>query len=152
VTAGLATAWWFYVVLGVLAGILSGSLGIGGGVLLVPALVFIGHFPQKTAQGMAPAVIVPMALTGAVRYKLNPQIPVDLRFAAMIAVGAVLGALLGATLAARLPAHTLRRLFAVFIFVVALRMFFGPTPAETAPPAHPPPAAAQQAEPPPSGP
>jgi uncharacterized membrane protein YfcA len=92
--------------------------------LLVPAMVIVFAMPQKSAQGVSLAVMVPMALLGAVRYVMNPAIKVDLRIAAMIAVGAVVGALIGAQLAGWLPARVLKRCFAVFLLVVAGRMFW----------------------------
>ena len=59
--------WWRFVLLGVVAGIISGMLGLGSGTLLIPALVFLFAFPQKSAQGTALVVMVPMALVGATR-------------------------------------------------------------------------------------
>jgi uncharacterized membrane protein YfcA len=126
--------WWGFLLLGLAAGLLSGTLGLGSGILLVPALVLLFHFPQKSAQGMALAVMVPMAFVGALRYKLHPEIPLDLRAVALVVIGAVLGALLGSHVAARLPAHVLRKLFAVFLIVVAARLLLSrPRPAPPAP-------------------
>ena len=61
----LSNPWWIFIVLGVCAGIISGGLGLGAGVVLVPALVLFFSFGQKNAQGMALAVMIPMALLGA---------------------------------------------------------------------------------------
>jgi len=88
--------------LGICAGILSGTLGVGSGAIVVPALVLLFSFHQKTAQGTALAVMVPMALVGAIRYKLSPDLQMDISSAALIALGAVAGALLGTELAADL--------------------------------------------------
>ena len=95
---------------------------MGSGTLLIPAMVLIFAIPQKSVQGVALAVMVPMALVGATRYVLNRDIPVDLRVAALIAAGAVGGVLVGTEIASRLPAHVLRRIFGVFLIVVAARM------------------------------
>ncbi|MCA9734506.1 MAG: sulfite exporter TauE/SafE family protein [Deferribacteres bacterium] len=112
-----------YIILGLVTGLVSGLFGIGGGLLIIPVLVFLS-FPQKEAQGIAMAVMVPIVIIGAVRYKLNEAIPVDLSLAALIAIGAVAGVLLGTSFINAVPGLLLRRLFATLLFVVALRMFF----------------------------
>jgi len=61
----LFNQWWVFVVLGVFAGVVSGSLGLGSGTILIPSLVLLCGFGQKSAQGMALAVMVPMTLLGA---------------------------------------------------------------------------------------
>jgi uncharacterized protein len=113
-----------YVVLGVIAGVLSGMLGVGSGLVLVPALAILFVLPQKSAQGIALAVMVPMALVGVTRYVMNPKIDVDMRVAALVAVGAVVGSLVGAELAGKLPARVLKRVFAIFMVVVAGRILW----------------------------
>lgn len=118
--------WWMYLILGVAAGVVSASFGVGAGIVMVPALVLIPvfAFKQHEAQGIALCVMVPMALVGAWRYVQDPTIRVDLRVAGLIAAGAVVGAYLGHLIATHLPEAALRKAFAVFIFVVAIRMFF----------------------------
>jgi uncharacterized membrane protein YfcA len=115
--------WWGFVLLGVGAGIVSGLLGVGSGTVMVPALVLIWGFGQKSAQGMALAVMVPMALIGALRYWRNPAIELHGWVIALIVLGAVAGTMAGTELAARLPAGVLRKSFAVFLMIVAVRMF-----------------------------
>ncbi len=121
----LAGEWWVFVVLGLCAGVISGMLGLGSGVIIVPALVFLCGFGQKSAQGTALAVMVPMALVGAVRYWRNPQVELSGLVIVVIAFGAVAGAVVGTELAARLPAGTLRRLFALCLLIVAVKMLIG---------------------------
>ncbi len=121
----------FLVVLGVAAGILSAMLGVGSGILLVPALVLLMGLPQKTAQGTALAVMVPMALVGASRYMANPQIDISIARVALLSAGAVVGALIGAFIASRVPGIVLRRIFATFLLVVAVRMMWSARPAKT---------------------
>jgi uncharacterized membrane protein YfcA len=89
--------------------------------------VLVCGFGQKSAQGTALAVMVPMVLVGAIRYWRNPQIELNGYVIALIAAGAVVGALVGTELAGRLPARTLRKLFALFLVIVAVRMFVGST-------------------------
>ncbi len=115
--------WWGFVILGVCVGIFSGTLGVGGGTVIIPALVLLWGFGQKSAQGMSLAVMVPMALIGALRYWKNPEVEFDGWVIALIVLGAVAGTLAGTELAARLPAGILRKSFAVFLVIVAVRMF-----------------------------
>ena len=89
-------------------------------------MVLLFAIPQKSAQGMALVVMVPMALLGAYRYWHNPVIDIDLKVVAILAAAAVPGVLLGTELAARLPAFWLRKAFAVFMVVVAVRMLLMP--------------------------
>lgn len=123
----LANPWWSFVLLGICAGILSGLLGIGGGVLMVPALVLIMSFAQKSAQGMSLAVMVPMALVGAIRYWRNGDVNMDFLVVGLIVCGSLTGVLIGTELASRLPAGMLRKLFAVIFIIIAIRMFIGPS-------------------------
>lgn len=120
--AQLPHVWWVFILLGVGAGILSGSLGLGGGTVMVPVLVLLCHFGQKSAQGMALAVMVPMAFVGAIRY-WRLSIEMQWTVIVLIAIGSLAGAIIGSELASRIPAHMLRKAFAVFLVVVAFKMF-----------------------------
>ena len=124
----LAGSPWFLLALGTVAGVVSASLGVGSGIILVPVLVIIVGLTQKSAQGTALAVMVPMALVGAIRYYVNPAVQVSAVKVGLIAVGAVAGALIGSALAFRVPGIVLRRIFAVFLLVVAVRMLLKPAP------------------------
>ena len=115
--------WWLFIVLGVCGGLVSGTLGLGGGVIFIPALVILCGFEQKSAQGMALAVMVPMALLGALRYWKNPEIDMSLTIILLIVLGALVGVLAGTELAGRLPNHVLRKVFATFLVVAAVKMF-----------------------------
>ena len=121
--AQLAGCWWLFIVLGVCAGLVSGTLGLGSGIVFIPALVFLWGFEQKSAQGTALAVMVPMALVGALRYWKNPEIDMSLTIILLIVIGALAGVLAGTELASRLPNHVLRKVFAIFLVVAAVRMF-----------------------------
>ena len=123
----LSNPWWVFVLLGICAGILSGLLGLGSGIILVPVLVLLCSFEQKSAQGMALAVMVPMALVGALRYWKNPEIEMNAAVIGLIILGALAGALVGTELAARLPGHILRKVFAVVLIIVAVKMLMPPT-------------------------
>jgi uncharacterized membrane protein YfcA len=110
--------------LGLVAGVLSGCLGVGSGLVVVPALVLLFAVPQKAAQGVSLAVMVPMTLVGVISYMASAKIPVDLRVAAIVGLGGVLGAVAGSQLAVMLPVPVLKRVFAVFLILVAAQMLW----------------------------
>lgn len=117
-------SWIVYVLIGVCCGTLGASLGIGGGVMLVPVLAILFAFPQKSAQGMSLAAIAPMAIIAAIRYYRNPEIDMDVMIVMFLAIGTIGGAFIGSKIAADLPASTLRKLFAVVLLIAATKMFF----------------------------
>jgi len=112
-----------YIILGVIAGFLSGMLGIGGGMVLIPALIFIFGLTQLQAQGTTLALMVPpIGLLAAMRYYQSGN--VKLGMAGFICLGFFAGGLLGANLVQNLPEPLIRRIFALFLLVVSLRMFW----------------------------
>ena len=124
--------------LGLAAGIISGTLGLGSGTILIPAMVMFFGFAQKSAQGAALAVMVPMALLGALLYWHDEKIDVSLAAAAIMAAGALVGTVIGWQLARNVPGPTLKRIFAVYLLVIGLKMLIFPgnarKPAEKTPP------------------
>ncbi len=109
---------------GLTAGILSGLLGIGGGILIVPCLVFVFGLSQHMAQGTTLALMVPpIGLLAAWTY--YKQGYVDVKVAALICVGFFFGGLLGAKVATLVNAALLKKLFGALMLVVALRMILG---------------------------
>lgn len=121
--AQLSNCWWIFILLGLFAGVASGTLGLGSGAIVVPTLVLALGFQQKAAQGTALAVMVPMALLGALRYWKNPEIEMNLTVIILIVLGSIGGVLVGTELAVRLPNAALRKIFAVFLAIVAVKMF-----------------------------
>jgi uncharacterized membrane protein YfcA len=119
----LSNPWWIFVVLGIGAGLMGGALGLGGGTLIVPTLVLICSYGQKSAQGTALAVMVPMALVGALRYWRNPAIEMHALPVGLIICGALVGVLLGTELASRLPGHILKKVFAAVLVMLAIKIF-----------------------------
>ena len=112
-----------FLLLGLTAGTVSGLIGIGGGVLITPTLVYLFGFSQHSAQGTTLALLVPpIGLLGALTY--YQQGYVDLKVAALVCLGFFLGGLLGAKLAVNIPEVFLRRLFGTAMLLVALRMLF----------------------------
>ncbi|MDR0989969.1 MAG: sulfite exporter TauE/SafE family protein [Propionibacteriaceae bacterium] len=109
------------VVVGLLAGWLSGFFGIGGGTVIVPALVWIG-FNQRQAAATSLAAIVPTAAAAAISYIIGGQ--VDWVAAGLLIIGVIAGARIGSALLSRLPETVLRWSFVVFLAVVAASQFF----------------------------
>lgn len=110
-----------FLFLGLLAGILSGLLGIGGGILLIPALVFIVGLTQHQAQGTTLALMVPpIGILAAWTY--YKQGNVDLRIAGLICLGFLFGGLLGAKFATTINAAVLKKLFGAALLITALKM------------------------------
>ena len=113
-----------YLLLGLAAGILSGFVGIGGGVLIVPALVFIFGFSQQQAQGTTLAMLVPpVGILAAWTYYKHGF--VDIKVAAVIVAGFVLGSWVGARFATSLSNEVLGKVFGIVLMIVGLKMFIG---------------------------
>ena len=106
--------------LGFMAGILSGLLGIGGGIVLVPLMVTYLGITQHIAHGTSLAVIVPTAIAGSIVYGFNGNVSIMTAF--NLAVGSILGASLGAKWMKSIPAKHLTQLFGVFMILVGIRM------------------------------
>lgn len=107
--------------IGLAAGIVSGLLGIGGGVLIVPCLVFLIGMSQHTAQGTTLALMVPpIGLLAAWTY--YKQGSVDVKVAALICLGFFFGGLIGAKFATVIHASLLKKLFGIGLLVTALKM------------------------------
>ncbi len=115
--------WWAYIILGILGGVVGASLGVGGGIILVPALVEIFRYDQKLAQGTSLGVIVGIAITGVWRYQSNPDIKMDMGIITLIGIGAVAGALIGARIARELDVRWLQRIFSLVMIFAAYRIF-----------------------------
>ena len=113
-----------YLALGLIAGVLSGLVGIGGGVIIVPALVFLFGMSQHTAQGTTVAMLVlPVGVLGAWVYFRQGY--VDIPVAALLAVGFFLGSLAGARIAVAIPPAILERVFGVMVVLIGVKMVIG---------------------------
>ena len=111
-----------YILIGVAAGVLSGLFGIGGGVVIVPALLLVARMSPLTATGTSlGALLLPVGALGAWEYYRKGQL--DLRVAMLLALGLFFGAFFGARVAQLLTAVQLKRAFAVFLVLVALRVW-----------------------------
>jgi len=113
-----------FILVGIVTGILAGIFGVGGGIIMVPALVWFFHFNQHQAQGMSiTAMLLPVGIFGAWAYhKANPF---PLKPALWIALGIFLGAFIGGSVAQHIPEKQLRVGFGVMMIIVAIKMIFG---------------------------
>ncbi len=112
------------VAIGLLIGVLSGLLGVGGGVLLVPLLTLGLHVAQHEAQGASLAMVIPTALSGLVGYTRRRQ--VEWRLIPVLAPAAAVAALGGSAIAAALHANRLQQAFGVLVIAMAVQMAVRP--------------------------
>ena len=106
---------------GLAAGLLSGVFGVGGGILIVPGLVFLARMDQRTSHGTSLAAVLPIAASSLVTYWVHDH--VDWPVAAWLVVGALIGAVAGTALLNVLPHRTLAIAFSVVLLVSAVRLF-----------------------------
>lgn len=112
-----------YVILGLTAGVFSGLLGIGGGLIIIPMLVYGLGLTQHQAQGTSLAMMIPpITLFAAWRYFRSGNVKIDM--AIFIAAGFCVGGLLGADLVHRIPDDVLRRVFGITLLIVSVKMVF----------------------------
>lgn len=112
-----------FFIIGIIAGVLSGLFGIGGGLVIIPALIFFFKMNQHLAQGTSlGALLLPVGLLGFLEYLRHGNVNITGAF--FIAIGLFIGAYFGAYLANMLPTKTLAKMFAVLLVLVALRIFF----------------------------
>lgn len=112
-----------FLALGLAAGVLSGLFGVGGGILIVPALLLLTKMSQHTATGTSlGALLLPVGVLGAWQYYKVGQL--DIHAALWIALGMLFGAWAGGAVAQDISGPTLRRAFAVLMAVAAARLWF----------------------------
>ena len=111
------------IIIGIAAGMLSGLVGVGGGIIIVPALVLLLNFSQKEAQGTSLGILLlPVGILAVLHY--YKQGYVDIKIVGLVSIGFVVGGWLGSKLALVLPDLTVKRVFAVFMLVMACKMLF----------------------------
>ena len=109
--------------IGVVAGVISGSIGVGGGIVVVPALVFIMGFSQHDAQGTSLAFMLPpIGILAAYNYYKSGY--VNWKFALIILLAFVIGAYVGSLISVNIPEKILRKVFGIFMLLVAAKMIF----------------------------
>jgi len=111
------------ILVGIAAGMLSGLVGVGGGIIIVPALVYFVGFSQKTAQGTSLGLILlPVGILGVLQYYKQGHI--DVKVVCVLAVGFLAGSYFGSKIALSLPQDTLKKIFAVLMIIIAIKMLF----------------------------
>lgn len=119
-----------FIIIGLGAGVLSGLFGIGGGVLIVPALMLVAGMKPIMATGTSlGALLLPVGALGAWEYYRRGNL--DLRASLWVALGLFIGAWFGAKIALSLSPVALKRAFAVFLVLMAVRMWVTPTKGES---------------------
>lgn len=106
--------------LGIIGGVLSGLLGIGGGVVMVPLMVLVLGITQHVAQGVSMLAIIPTALVGVWHFQKDKL--VNYRLAGLLAAGAICGTLLSSNFVQYIPAADLKKIFGVFVILTGIRM------------------------------
>jgi len=112
------------VIIGIAAGMLSGIAGVGGGVIIIPALIFLLGMTQFEAQGTSLAMMIPpIGIMAAFNYYKDGYI--NWKYAAILAVFFFIGGYFGSKWALNIPQNIVKKSFAVFIILVGVKMLFG---------------------------
>lgn len=113
-------------IIGLAAGVLSGLVGVGGGIIMVPALVFFMSYTQHQAQGTSLGVLtLPVVIIASLYYYQQCQklgTPMDLRVIGLLAIGFVVGGYFGSKLALSLNNEVLKKVFAIVLIYTAVKM------------------------------
>ena len=114
------------ILIGLAAGMLSGMVGVGGGIILVPAMVFFLHYTQHQAQGSSLGVLVfPVVILGFLKYYHDCNkagTPIDFKIIGLIAIGFVVGGYFGSSIALKIDKEMLKKIFAIILFYTAFKM------------------------------
>jgi uncharacterized membrane protein YfcA len=112
--------------IGLAAGMLSGLVGVGGGIIMVPALVFFMNYSQHQAQGSSLAVLtLPVVIIASITYYYQCQklgTPIDLKVVGLLAAGFLVGGFFGSKIALAINQDALKKIFAVILFYTAFKM------------------------------
>ena len=112
------------ILIGLVAGVFSGLIGIGGALIIIPALIFILHMDQYAAQGTSLAIMLPpIGLLAAYNYYKAGAL--NLQYALIIAGAFFIGGYLGSKFALAIPLDTLRKIFAIVLLATAVKMLWG---------------------------
>lgn len=117
-----------YIFLGLITGVFSGVFGVGGGIILVTLMVLVFKYPQHTANGISlVALVLPVGLLAVMQYYKSGKITSEHIYLGLwIAVGIFIGSYFGARLAVELPTKILQKSFAVFLVIVAIKLWLNP--------------------------
>src|ERR1035437_9399695 len=113
------------ILIGIAAGALSGLVGIGGGIIIVPALIYLLAFSQKQAQGTSLAILLlPIGILAVLNYYKDPNVHLDIKVVALISLGFLAGSYYGSKIALSLPQETVKKIFAIVLLLIAFKMLF----------------------------
>ncbi|AZV57814.1 sulfite exporter TauE/SafE family protein [Clostridium sp. AWRP] len=113
-----------FIVIGCIAGILSGLFGIGGGIIIVPALIYLCGFTQLKAQGTSLAILLPpVGILAFIDYYKEGH--VDVKAGILICIFLVIGSVLGAKMSHVIPVDIMRKLFGILMVLIAVKFIFG---------------------------
>ena len=114
------------IVIGLAAGVLSGLVGVGGGIIMVPALVFFMQYNQHQAQGTSLAVLtLPVVILASLAYYYDGKAqgsPIDLKIVGLLAIGFLVGGFFGSKMALAINQSLLKKIFAIILFYTAFKM------------------------------
>lgn len=111
------------IALGMATGALSSIVGVGGGIILVPALIYFFGLPQMGAQGVSLALLMfPVGMLGVIQYHKAGY--VNFPLVGIIAIGFIIGSFFGSKLALSLPQEVIKKVFAILMLVIAIKMLF----------------------------
>jgi hypothetical protein len=111
------------IIIGLITGVMAGMLGIGGGLVVIPALVMVMGMSQQSAQGTSLAMMLPpIGIIAAYNYYKAGY--VDIKFALLLAIAFIIGSYFGSKIAVKLPQDVLKKIFGVFLALVAVKMLF----------------------------
>lgn len=111
------------IVIGIAAGMLSGFVGVGGGIIIVPSLIYFIGFSQKAAQGTSLGLILlPVGILAVLQYYKQGHI--DIKVVGVLAIGFLAGSYFGSKLALGLPDATVKKVFAILMIIIAIKMLF----------------------------
>lgn len=109
------------IIIGLFAGMLSGMIGVGGGIVIVPALIYFLGFNQYQAQGTSLGLLLlPIGILAVINYYNKGYI--DIKYVALMAIGFIIGGWLGSKISLTISEITLKRIFAFIMFYTALKM------------------------------
>jgi len=110
-------------IIGLVVGFFGGMFGIGGGIILIPALVYIVGMEQHSAQGTSVAIMLPpIGIVAAWTYYKAGHI--NIKYSIIIAIMFIVGSYFGSKVAVNIPDQLSRRIFAVIMFLISIKMFF----------------------------
>ena len=105
----------------VLAGTLGGLVGVGGGIIIVPSLIYFLGFSQKTAQGTSLGILLlPIGILGVLQFYKAGY--VDIKSVALVSLGFLIGSYFGSKIALNLPQETVKKIFALLLIIIAIKI------------------------------